>query len=113
MIPCAVQHRICRLHDAPAAARMAALFRSVLSHAENPAKRSRSMTDLRALPSAPAPVRRSAIAWLNNQPYLLLSLTSLFWAGNIVIARYVGNHVPPLTLSCLRWLGTSLILLPF
>ncbi|WP_454624790.1 DMT family transporter [Bradyrhizobium cenepequi] len=71
------------------------------------------MTDLRALPSASAPARRSAIAWLNNQPYLLLSLTSLFWAGNIVIARYVGSHVPPLTLSCLRWLGTCLILLPF
>ncbi|MCA1458330.1 DMT family transporter [Bradyrhizobium sp. BRP22] len=71
------------------------------------------MSDLRALPSASAPQRRSAIAWLNNQPYLLLSLTSLFWAGNIVIARYVGNHLPPLTLSCLRWSGTFLILLPF
>jgi drug/metabolite transporter (DMT)-like permease len=92
---------------------MAAFFRSVLSHAENPAKRSDKMTDLRALPSASAPPRRSAIAWLNNQPYLLLSLTSLFWAGNIVIGRHVGNHVPPLTLSCLRWGGTCLMLLPF
>jgi drug/metabolite transporter (DMT)-like permease len=59
-------------------------------------------------PSAPAPVR-----WLNNQPYLLLTLTSLFWAGNIVLARYVAGHVPPMTLSCVRWIGSLLMLLPF
>jgi hypothetical protein len=44
----------------------------------------------------------SPLSWLNNQPYLLLSLASLFWAGNIVLARYVAGHVPPLTLSCIR-----------
>jgi drug/metabolite transporter (DMT)-like permease len=53
------------------------------------------------------------LRWLNNQPYLLLSLTALFWAGNIVLARYVAGHVPPLTLSCIRWIGVFLILLPF
>jgi drug/metabolite transporter (DMT)-like permease len=55
----------------------------------------------------------SPIAWLANQPYWLLSLTSLFWAGNIVLARYVAGHVPPITLSCVRWIGACLILLPF
>jgi len=55
----------------------------------------------------------SPLGWLNNQPYLLLSLASLFWAGNIVLARYVAGHVPPLTLSCIRWIGVFLILLPF
>ena len=55
----------------------------------------------------------SPVAWLTNQPYLLLSLTSLFWAGNIVLARYVGGHVPPITLSCIRWVGACLMLLPF
>jgi len=59
-------------------------------------------------PSGPDPVR-----WLNNQPYLLLSLTSLFWAGNIVLARYVAGHVPPMTLSCVRWVGVFFVLLPF
>ena len=59
-------------------------------------------------PSGPDPVR-----WLNNQPYLLLSLTSLFWAGNIVLARYAAGHVPPMTLSCVRWIGAFLMLLPF
>jgi drug/metabolite transporter (DMT)-like permease len=59
-------------------------------------------------PSAPDPVR-----WLNNQPYLLLSLTAVFWAGNIVLARYVAGHVPPMTLSCVRWIGSLFLLLPF
>ena len=62
---------------------------------------------------APAPPALDPVRWLNNQPYILLTLTSLFWAGNIVLARYVAGHVPPLTLSCLRWYGTFLILLPF
>jgi drug/metabolite transporter (DMT)-like permease len=55
----------------------------------------------------------SPLHWLNNQPYLLLSLTSLFWAGNIVLARYVAGHVPPMTLSSLRWIGAFLMLWPF
>lgn len=59
----------------------------------------------------PLPHRR-AIGWLVNQPYLLLSLTSLFWAGNIVLGRYVAGHVPPITLSCIRWVGALAILLP-
>jgi drug/metabolite transporter (DMT)-like permease len=61
---------------------------------------------------APAPAL-DPVRWLNNQPYLLLSLTSLFWAGNIVLARYVGGHVPPMTLSCVRWIGAFAILMPF
>ena len=61
----------------------------------------------------PAPPARDPIGWINNQPYLLLSLTSLFWAGNIVLARHVGDHVPPITLTTIRWFGVFLILLPF
>src|ERR1700704_1351445 len=62
---------------------------------------------------APTPPARDPVGWLNNQPYLLLSLTSLFWAGNIVLARHVGDHVPPITLTTIRWFGVFLILLPF
>ena len=61
----------------------------------------------------PTPPARDPVGWLNNQPYLLLSLTSLFWAGNIVLARHVGDHVPPITLTTIRWFGVFLILLPF
>jgi drug/metabolite transporter (DMT)-like permease len=50
--------------------------------------------------------------WIVNQPYLLLSLTSLFWAGNIVLARFVAGHVPPMTLSCVRWIGAFILLWP-
>src|ERR1700692_3576988 len=63
------------------------------------------------IPAPPPP--SDPVRWLNNQPYLLLSLSSLFWAGNIVLARYVAGHVPPMTLSCVRWIGAFLMLLPF
>ncbi len=59
------------------------------------------------------PQSQSPIGWLNHQPYLLLSLTALFWAGNIVLARYISGHVPPMTLSCVRWIGAFFMLLPF
>jgi drug/metabolite transporter (DMT)-like permease len=65
------------------------------------------MTDPPPAPSA------NPVGWLINQPYLLLSLTSLFWAGNIVLARHVGSHVPPITLTTIRWFGVFFILLPF
>jgi len=51
--------------------------------------------------------------WLLDQPYLLLSLTSLFWAGNTVIGRAIVGHVPPITLAFIRWSGAFLLLLPF
>ena len=63
--------------------------------------------------ASPAPKASNPASWLNNQPYLLLSLSSLFWAGNIVLARHVGAHVPPLTVTTIRWYGVFLILLPF
>jgi drug/metabolite transporter (DMT)-like permease len=50
---------------------------------------------------------------LFDQPYLLLSLTSLFWGANTVLGRYVVGHVPPITLAFVRWGGAFLILLPF
>jgi len=40
-------------------------------------------------------------------------LTSLFWAGNIVLGRHVAGHVPPMTLTCVRWIGAFFMLLPF
>ena len=63
--------------------------------------------------STPPPHARSALRWFTSQPYLLLSLTSLFWAGNIVLGRYIAGHVPPVALSFIRWSGAFLLLLPF
>jgi drug/metabolite transporter (DMT)-like permease len=53
------------------------------------------------------------IGVLSHQPYLLLSLTSLFWAGNAIVGRAAAGQIPPVTLSFARWLGAFLIVLPF
>ena len=50
---------------------------------------------------------------LLDAPYVLLSLTSLFWAGNVVLGRHVAGHFPPVSLAWLRWTLAFLILLPF
>src|SRR5712672_3291245 len=51
--------------------------------------------------------------WLVNQPYLLLSITALCWAGNAIVGRLAAGHIPPVTLSLLRWFLAFLIILPF
>jgi len=50
---------------------------------------------------------------LAQQPYVLLTLTSLFWAGNSVLGRFVAGQIPPVTLATLRWGVAFLLLLPF
>lgn len=61
-------------------------------------------------PAAPASPAR---AWIANQPYLLLSITALCWAGNAIVGRLAAGHIPPVTLSFLRWSLAFLIILPF
>ena len=51
--------------------------------------------------------------WLTDQPYLLLSITALFWAGNAVVGRLAAGHIPPVTLAFLRWSLAFLTVLPF
>jgi drug/metabolite transporter (DMT)-like permease len=51
--------------------------------------------------------------WLANQPYLLLSITALCWAGNAIVGRLAAGHIPPVTLSFLRWSLAFLLILPF
>src|SRR5258708_7406244 len=52
-------------------------------------------------------------SWLANQPYLLLGITALCWAGNAIVGRLAAGHIPPVTLSFLRWSFAFLIILPF
>ncbi|MGE5366385.1 MAG: DMT family transporter [Betaproteobacteria bacterium] len=52
-------------------------------------------------------------ARLFHEAYVLLSLTSLFWSGNVVIGRFVAGYIPPVTISVIRWGGAFVILLPF
>ena len=36
-------------------------------------------------------------------PYLLLVLASLFWAGNMVMGRGLRDDLPPVALAFWRW----------
>lgn len=54
-----------------------------------------------------------ARARFHPSPYLLLTLTVLFWAGNFVLGRGVHNAVPPIALSFWRWVTALAILAPF
>src|SRR5215469_13431034 len=51
--------------------------------------------------------------WIANQPYLLLCITALCWAGNAIVGRLAAAHIPPVTLSFLRWFFAFLLILPF
>lgn len=61
----------------------------------------------------PVPRLPRALRALYDAPYLLLTLTALLWAMNIVLGRYVAGQVPPVTLAFLRWTVAASILLPF
>lgn len=45
--------------------------------------------------------------------FLLLPLAALCWAGNHVIARAAGGHVPPASMAVIRWIVVALAVLPF
>jgi drug/metabolite transporter (DMT)-like permease len=62
---------------------------------------------------APASPPRTPSSRLSDQPYLLLSLTSLFWAGNAIVGRFAAGHIAPVTFSFIRWGIAFLIVLPF
>lgn len=46
-------------------------------------------------------------------PYLLLTLTALFWAGNWVIARGLQGTMSPIAMAFWRWFAALALLLPF
>jgi drug/metabolite transporter (DMT)-like permease len=46
-------------------------------------------------------------------PYLLLTLTALFWSGNMVIGRGMREAVPPMALAFWRWTIALALVLPF
>ncbi|MEM6711743.1 MAG: DMT family transporter [Pseudomonadota bacterium] len=46
---------------------------------------------------------------LFNRPYILLTLTSLFWAGNTIAGKLASGVIPPFTLTFVRWLVVAII----
>ncbi|MBK7356016.1 DMT family transporter [Propionivibrio sp.] len=47
-----------------------------------------------------------------HHPYLLLTLTSLFWSINMVLGRAIRDEVPPLSLAFWRWTIALTLTLP-
>ncbi|MEN9479105.1 MAG: hypothetical protein RLZZ298_500 [Pseudomonadota bacterium] len=53
---------------------------------------------------------KPAHLWTN--PYLLLTLTALFWSGNMVLGRGIRADVPPMALAFWRWAIAFALVLP-
>jgi drug/metabolite transporter (DMT)-like permease len=51
--------------------------------------------------SKPAPPRAGNALW--NSPILLLTLTTLMWAGHSIVGRMAIGQISPMTLTCGRW----------
>ena len=64
-------------------------------------------------PEAGSHTAQILFARLWTAPYILLTCTALFWAGNSIVARVARDWVPPVALSFWRWSLALLILLPF
>ena len=47
-----------------------------------------------------------------DHPYLLLTLTALFWSGNMVLGRGIRDDIPPVTLAFWRWVIAFACVLP-
>jgi drug/metabolite transporter (DMT)-like permease len=47
-----------------------------------------------------------------THPYLLLTLTTLFWSGNMVLGRAIRADIPPMTLAFWRWAIALALVLP-
>jgi drug/metabolite transporter (DMT)-like permease len=48
---------------------------------------------------------------LKNNPYLLLTLAVLLWAGNFILGRAFHGDIPPVALAFWRWACASLIII--
>lgn len=62
------------------------------------------MRTTRLQPAASLPQR----AWANA--YLLLTLTTLMWAGNAVASRLAVGEIAPMTLTSLRWVFVCVVM---
>lgn len=48
-----------------------------------------------------------------DNPWLLIALTCVFWAGNVVAARVAIGEISPMLLVCGRWCIASVVLIAF
>ena len=55
----------------------------------------------------------SLTARIMGNPWLLLTVTTLFWGGNVVAARWAVGEVSPMVVVCLRWTIVCTIILVY
>jgi drug/metabolite transporter (DMT)-like permease len=48
-----------------------------------------------------------------NNAYIVLIIAPLFWGGNAVAGKLATQDWQPFTITCIRWLLTAAVLLPF
>ncbi len=48
-----------------------------------------------------------------NNAYIVLIIAPLFWGGNAVAGKLATLDWQPFTITCIRWLLTTIVLLPF
>ena len=46
---------------------------------------------------------------LNNQPYVLIGLSTLMWGGNVIAGRLAVGQISPMSVTCLRWFIVCLL----
>ncbi len=64
-------------------------------------------------PLPTGPLLRNDMSFRLTHPYLLLTMTTLFWSGNMVIGRAIRGDIPPMTLAFWRWAIALMLVLPF
>src|ERR1043165_5487385 len=62
---------------------------------------------------AEEPRKATLARGLFGNAYVVLALASLCWSGNHLMGRAIAGHVPPLTISTLRWLLAAALVYPF
>src|SRR5918993_1172210 len=54
--------------------------------------------------------RKGLRGWLFGQPYLLLTLTTMMWAGNAIAGRLAVGEISPMALTSLRWVIAAIVM---
>lgn len=60
--------------------------------------------------SAPSRRRPHLPHRIRGNSYLILAFAALCWSGNHIVGRALAGHIPPLTISTIRWLIPAIIL---
>lgn len=63
--------------------------------------------------SGPGEGWRAGWFGLRSRPYLLLTLTTLFWSGNWIVGRAARTEIAAIPLAYWRWVTALAIFLPF